>query len=66
MLSYYFTVTKVQIEYELAHALSGADAAGVAAVHGCYGIMRVKLSAGLDRLTVDYDPFSVIVGAPCR
>ena len=48
-------MTKVQIEYELFRPLSGADAAGVAAVRACYGIMRVKLAPGLERLTVDYD-----------
>ncbi len=48
-------MTKVQLHYELERPLTDDDAVGVANVHGYYGIMRVYVAPGLDKITVDYD-----------
>ncbi len=48
-------MTKVQLQYDLLRPLTDEDAAGVAAVHSDYGIMRVTVARSLDHITVDYD-----------
>ncbi len=48
-------MTKVQLNYDLMHPLTDADAEGVANVHGFYGIARVYVAPSLDKITVDYD-----------
>jgi hypothetical protein len=48
-------VTRVQLEYPLVRPLAGADAQAISSVHSWYGILRVKLAASLDRVSVEYD-----------
>jgi hypothetical protein len=48
-------MTKVTLHYDLLRPLGDDDLENVANVHGTYGIVRVRLSPSLDKLTVDYD-----------
>ena len=48
-------MTKIQLEYDLLHPLTDADASKVADVHSQYGIFRVHLSPSMDKLAVEYD-----------
>ncbi len=48
-------MTKVQLEYELVRPLTDDDAKGVADVHSWYGILRVKPTASLDKVIVEFD-----------
>jgi hypothetical protein len=48
-------MTKVQLHYKLTRPLNEEDLEGVSKVHGFYGIVRVKPSAALDEVTVEYD-----------
>ncbi len=48
-------MTKVQLEYDLVRALTDDDAHAIADVHSWYGIIRVKLAASLDKVTVEFD-----------
>ncbi len=48
-------MTKVQLEYDLVRPLTDDDAKGVADVHSWYGILRVKPTASLDKVTVEFD-----------
>jgi hypothetical protein len=48
-------MTKVTLHYTLSRKLTDEDCAQIAALHSVFGIARVQPSAGLDKLTVDYD-----------
>jgi hypothetical protein len=48
-------MTKVEIEFALARPLDDALLNRVAAAHSLYGILRVRPSSSLDRLTVEFD-----------
>jgi hypothetical protein len=48
-------VTKVQLQYDLVRPLTDSDAPAVADVHSWYGIFRVRPTAALDKLNVEYD-----------
>jgi len=50
-----FTMTKVQLDYNLIRPLTDADAGKVADVHSWYGILRVQLVQTMDKLRVEYD-----------
>lgn len=48
-------MTKVQLEYELVRPIDDHLMKQIANAHSVYGIIRLKLSPSLDRLTVEYD-----------
>ena len=48
-------MTKIQLEYPLVRPLADSDSDAIAKVHSSYGIMRVKVAPGLDRVSVEYD-----------
>jgi hypothetical protein len=48
-------MTKVTLHYDLLRPLGDEDLENVANVHSTYGIVRVQVAPGLDKLTVDYD-----------
>ncbi len=48
-------MTKVQTHYNLVRPLHDDDAQAIANVHSWYGILRVKPSAALDQVDVEYD-----------
>ena len=48
-------MTKVTLHYDLLRALGNEDLENVANVHSTYGIVRVQVAPGLNKLTVDYD-----------
>jgi hypothetical protein len=48
-------VTKVQLQYDLVRRLNDNDAKGISDVHSWYGILRVRPTAGLDRVNVEFD-----------
>jgi hypothetical protein len=48
-------VTKLQLVYDLVRPLIDADAKAFADVHSRYGMQRVKVLPGLDKIDVEYD-----------
>ncbi|HEY3743413.1 MAG TPA: hypothetical protein VGL53_26385 [Bryobacteraceae bacterium] len=48
-------MTKIQLDYDLLRKLNDDDAEGIANVHAYYGIQKVRIAPGLDRISVDYD-----------
>jgi hypothetical protein len=48
-------VTKVTLHYDLARPLTEPELVSVADLPSTYGIARVEVAPGLDKLTVDYD-----------
>lgn len=48
-------MTKVTLHYDLARPLTEPELENVADLPSTYGIARVQVSPGLDKLTVDYD-----------
>jgi hypothetical protein len=48
-------MTKVTLHYDLLAPLAGEELESIANIHSTYGIVRVQVSPGLDKLTVDYD-----------
>jgi hypothetical protein len=48
-------MTKVTLHYDLLRPLRDNDLEQVDNVRGTYGIARLQVSPGRDRLTVDYD-----------
>ncbi len=48
-------MTKVELEYDLVRKLEDADTDAISNVHGFYGIQRVKIEPGLDKIHVAYD-----------
>ena len=48
-------MTKVQLEYDLLRKIDDDDAQAIGNVHSYYGIQKVRISAALDHITVDYD-----------
>ena len=54
-------MTKVTLHYDLLRPLGDEDLANIAAVHGHYGIVHVRLAPSLDKITVDYDASRLMV-----
>ena len=48
-------MTKVTLHYDLTRTLTDEDCETIAALHGVFGIARVRLEPTLDKITVDYD-----------
>lgn len=48
-------MTKVTLHYDLSRALTEPELRSVADLPSTYGIARVQVAPGLDKLTVDYD-----------
>jgi hypothetical protein len=48
-------MTKVTLHYNLARPLTEPELGSVANLPSTYGIARVEVAPGLDKLTVDYD-----------
>jgi len=48
-------MTKVTLHYDLDRPLNDEDCEQIAAIHGTYGMSRVRLAPTLDKITVDYD-----------
>jgi hypothetical protein len=48
-------MTKVTLHYHLLRPLGDEDLANIANVNSTYGIARVQVAPGLDKITVDYD-----------
>jgi hypothetical protein len=48
-------MTKVTLHYNLARPLTEPELGSVADLPSTYGIARVQMAPGLDKLTVDYD-----------
>jgi hypothetical protein len=48
-------MTKVTLHYDLARPLTEPELGSVANLPSTYGIARVEVAPGLDKLTVDYD-----------
>lgn len=48
-------MTKVTLRYDLTRPLTDDDLANIGAIHREYGMTRVQVAPGLDRLIVDYD-----------
>jgi hypothetical protein len=48
-------MTKVTLHYDLARPLTDEDMQAIADCHSTYGIVRVRLAAESNKLTVDYD-----------
>jgi allophanate hydrolase subunit 1 len=48
-------VTKVLLEYDLVRPLTDEDAHGIADIHSWYGIVRVQIAPGMDKISVEYD-----------
>ena len=48
-------MTKVQIEFQLQHALDDELMTRIAAAYSIYGIQKIRLAPSQDGLTVEYD-----------
>ena len=48
-------MTKVQIDFQLQHALDDELMTRVAGAYAIYGIQKIRLSPAQDGLTVEYD-----------
>lgn len=48
-------MTKIQLDYDLLRKINDDDAEAIGNVHAFYGIQKVRISATLDHITVDYD-----------
>ena len=48
-------MTKVTLHYNLSRALTEPELGGVADLPSTYGIARVQVTPGLDKIIVDYD-----------
>ncbi len=48
-------MTKVQIEFQLQHALDDELLNRIAGAYSIYGIQKIKLAPAQDGLTVEYD-----------
>jgi hypothetical protein len=48
-------MTKVTLHYDLSRALTEPELGSVADLPSTYGIARVQVAPGLDKITVDYD-----------
>ena len=48
-------MTKVTLHYDLSRALTEPELGSVADLPSTYGIARVQVAPGLDKLIVDYD-----------
>ena len=48
-------MTRIQIHFRLRQPLTGATMAKLSDASAIYGIQKVKLAPGLDRLMVEYD-----------
>ena len=48
-------MTKVELEFPLARPLDGVLLSRIASAHSIYGILHVRPSPSLDRLTVEFD-----------
>jgi hypothetical protein len=48
-------MTKVTLHYDLSRALTEPELGSVADLPSTYGIARVQMSPGLDKIIVDYD-----------
>jgi len=48
-------MTKVTLHYHLLRPLTEDDLPNVANAHSTYGIARLQVAPGLDKITVDYD-----------
>lgn len=48
-------MTKVTLHYDLARTLTDEDYTNIAALHSVYGMARVQVTSGLDKIVVDYD-----------
>jgi hypothetical protein len=55
-------MTKVTLHYGLARPLNDEDLQNIANVHGTYGVVRVRVTPSLDKLTVDYDASRLMKG----
>lgn len=48
-------MTKVTLHYDLSRALTEPELGSVADLPSTYGLERVQVNPGLDKITVDYD-----------
>ncbi len=48
-------MTKIQIAYKLARALSDEDLNAISRLGAVYGILQVKVQPSLDSLLIEYD-----------
>jgi len=48
-------MTKVTLHYDLTRPLGDEDFDHIAQVHATYGMTRVQVAPGLDKIIVDYD-----------
>lgn len=48
-------MTKVTLHYDLSRALTEPELGSVADLPSTYGIARVQVAPGLDKIVVDYD-----------
>ena len=48
-------MTKVTLHYDLSRPVTEPEVGSVADLPSTYGIARVQVTPGLDKLTVDYD-----------
>ena len=48
-------MTKILLPYELVRKATNEDAEAISNAHSVYGILLVRLSSTLDRITVEYD-----------
>lgn len=48
-------MTKVTLHYDLSRALTEPELGSVANLPSTYGIARVQVAPGLDKIVVDYD-----------
>jgi len=48
-------MTKILLQYELMRKATDEDAEAISKAHSVYGILLVRLSSTLDRITVEYD-----------
>lgn len=48
-------MTKIELHYDLSRPVDEHMMEQISAVHSVYGILRVALGQGLDKLTVEYD-----------
>jgi hypothetical protein len=48
-------MTKVTLHYDLTRPLADQDLDNIYQVHSTYGMARVQVAPGLDKITVDYD-----------
>jgi hypothetical protein len=48
-------MTKVQLDYDLVRPLDDKLLERIARAHSTYGILRVSLAEGMNKITVEYD-----------